>query len=199
MPLGLHIFEPRYRLMISECLDAGHSFGVVAIREGEETGPAVPHEVGTLARILRIDRLTDGRMNLQITGASRFQILRTAADRPYLRGEVRYLPEDGSDLEETTALTEAAADAYRDYANLLRELVNEPPEAAEPPMEPEFLSYLIAAVLNVQVPEKQQLLALPRTDDRLLTELQMLRKEIVLLKEMVARKRRGTAARASLN
>ena len=42
MALPLHIFEPRYRQMIGDCLEEGHSFGVVAIREGSETGRATP-------------------------------------------------------------------------------------------------------------------------------------------------------------
>ncbi len=199
MPLPLHVFEPRYRLMVSECLEGGHTFGVVAIREGQETGPAVPHQVGTLAKIVRIDRLEDGRMNLLVTGTSRFEILRTATDRPYLRGEIRIIPEAGDDLEETSAVTQATGTAFRDYSNLLRELVGEPPEATEPPMEPELLSYLIAAALNLQVPEKQALLALRRTDERLAAELQILRKEMLILKRMLAHKTAKPRIRASLN
>src|SRR5437588_780370 len=66
MPLPLHVFEPRYRQMIADCLEEGHSFGVVAIREGSETGPTTPYDVGTLAKIVHIDRLEDGRMNLLV-------------------------------------------------------------------------------------------------------------------------------------
>lgn len=199
MSLPLHVFEPRYQLMIRECLEEGHSFGVVAIREGEETGPATPHDIGTLAKIVRIDRLDDGRMNLLVMGASRFEIIRTATDRPYLRGEVRIIPEAGDDPEETAAVTESAASAFRQYSNLLRELVDQQPEAYEPPMEPELLSYLIAAALNLQVPEKQALLALRRTDERLALEIRLMRKEITLLKQMLEHKRSTPARRASLN
>jgi len=198
MPLPLHVFEPRYRQMIGECLEEGHSFGVVAIREGTETGPATPHEVGTLAKIIRIERLEDGRMNLLVQGASRFQILQTTDDRPYLRGQVRIIPESGDDLDETARLTEATANAFRRYSNLLRELVGEKPEESEPPMEPELLSYLIAAALNLQIAEKQSLLAQPRTDARLMLELKILRKEIALLERMVAQAETAKS-RASLN
>lgn len=199
MPLPLHVFEPRYRQMIGECLEEGHSFGVVAIREGTETGPATPHDVGTLAKIVRIERLEDGRMNLLVQGASRFQILQTTDDRPYLRGQVRIIPESGDDLDATARLTDATATAFRQYSNLLRELVGEKPEESEPPMEPELLSYLIAAAMNLQVPEKQSLLAEPRTDARLLLELRILRKEIALLKRMVAHAATIPDARPSLN
>ena len=199
MPLPLHIFEPRYRQMIAECLEEGHSFGVVGIREGNETGPATPYDVGTLAKIVRIDRLDDGRMNLLVMGASRFAIVRTADDRPYLRGEIRIIPETGDDLDATARLTEITAITFRQYSNLLRELVGRQPDEAEPPMEPELLSYLIAAALNLQVPEKQTLLAEARTDSRLLLELRLLRKEIALLKQMVAHAATAAKVRTSLN
>lgn len=199
MPLPLHIFEPRYRQMLADCLEEGHSFGVVAIREGQETGPAVPFEVGTLAKIMRIERLDDGRVNLLVMGASRFQILETANDRPYLRGRIRIMLEAGDELEATGGLAETTARAFREYSKLVRELVGQAADEAEPPMEPEILSYLIAAALNLQVPEKQQLLATPRTDDRLKQELRLLRKEIVLLKQMVAHAAVAGTARTSLN
>ena len=199
MPLPLHIFEPRYRQMIADCLEEGHSFGVVAIREGAETGPSTPYDVGTLAKIVRIDRLDDGRMNLLVMGASRFTVMRTADDRPYLRGEIRIIPETGDDLDATARLTEVTAVSFRQYSTLLRELVGQQPDEAEPPMEPELLSYLIAAALNLQVPEKQTLLAEPRTDSRLLLELRLLRKEIALLKQMVAHAAAAAKVKTSLN
>ena len=198
MPLPLHIFEPRYRQMVAECLEEGHSFGVVAIREGTETGSATPHDVGTLAKIIRIERLEDGRMNLLVSGASRFEIVKTDTDRPYLRGQIRIIPEAGDDLVATARLTEETALAFRRYSNLVRALVGQEPQEPEPPMEPELLSYLIAAALNLQLPEKQALLAQRRTDERLGLELRILRKEIALLNEMVNHTASATG-RASLN
>ena len=199
LPLPLHIFETRYRAMISDCLEAGHSFGVVGIREGLETGPALPYDVGTLAKIVRIDRMDDGRMNLLVSGASRFRILEKATDRPYLRGRIELIQETGDDAAGIGELTDAAGLAFRDYSNLLRELVGEQPEPFEPPMEPELLSYLIAGTLTQQLPQKQALLECLRTDARLRSELALLRREIALLREMLRQKQAGVVGRASLN
>lgn len=199
MPLPLHVFEQRYRDMIADCLEAGHSFGVVGIREGLETGPALPYDIGTLAKIGRIDRMEDGRMNLLVSGASRFRILETATDRPYLRGRIEILPEAGDDAAGIGDLTDVAATAFRDYSNLLRELVNEKAEPFEPPMDPELLSYLVAGTLTLQLPQKQALLEYPRTDQRLRAELALLRRELTLLREMLRQKQSGVAGRASLN
>ena len=199
LPLPLHVFEDRYRVMISDCLEAGHSFGVVAIREGLETGPALPYDIGTLAKIVRIDRMGDGRMNLLVSGASRFRIVETATDRPYLRARIEILPEAGDEAAGIGELTDAAATAFRQYSNLLRELVNEKPEAFEPPMDPELLSYLVAGTLTLQLPQKQALLQYSRTDERLRAELALLRRELTLLREMLRQKQAGVAGRASLN
>jgi len=199
LPLPLHVFEDRYRVMISDCLEAGHSFGVVAIREGLEIGPALPYDIGTLAKIVRIDRMGDGRMNLLVSGASRFRIVETATDRPYLRARIEILPEAGDEAAGIGELIDAAATAFRQYSNLLRELVNEKPEAFEPPMDPELLSYLVAGTLTLQLPQKQALLQYSRTDERLRAEVALLRRELALLREMLRRKQSGAAGRASLN
>ena len=138
-------------------------------------------------------------MNLLVMGASRFEIVQTADDRPYLRGQIRIIPEAGDALDATARLTETTATTFNEYSNLLRELVGRQPDDAEPPVEPELLSYLIAAALNLQVPEKQSLLAERRTDARLTLELRVLRKEIVLLKQMVAHAGTAATVRTSLN
>jgi Lon protease-like protein len=200
MPLPLQVFERRYKLMLRDCLDAGQSFGVVAIREGEETGaPAVPHDVGTLAKIVNMERLDDGRVKLLITGTTRFRVLRTSDDRPYLRGSVRFLAERGDDPEDTREVMQGVAAAFADYRTLLRQLADSEPESIEPPLEPELLSYLVAALLNVPLSLKQELLALDRTDHRLQAELRILRKENALLKQMLARKTQAVAGKVSLN
>jgi Lon protease-like protein len=198
MPLPLHVFEPRYRLMVGECLDEGHSFGVVAIREGGETGPpAIPHRVGTLAKLLKIERLEDGRMNLLVMGTSRFAIMETASDRPYLRGRVSVLPEE-ADEESAASLAEAVGAAFTEYSSLLRQLVGKESDPFVPPREPELLSYLVAAALDLQLPDKQALLEEGSALERLKAELRVLRKEIGFLRKMVRRKEAGLS-RASLN
>src|SRR5688500_12618252 len=76
MALPLHVFEERYRLMMGACLEGDQSFGVTLIKEGQEVGdPAIPFDVGTMARIAKLQRLPDGRMNLIAVGVQRFRII----------------------------------------------------------------------------------------------------------------------------
>ncbi|MEZ4622859.1 MAG: LON peptidase substrate-binding domain-containing protein [Caldilineaceae bacterium] len=89
MVLPLHIFEPRYREMINRCIDEQLPFGVVLIEEGTEIGEAAtPHRIGTGAKIIRVERLEDGRMNITALGTERFQIQEVHHDRAYLTATV---------------------------------------------------------------------------------------------------------------
>ena len=91
--LPLHIFEDRYRLMIRRCLAEDLPFGVVLIKRGTEVGAeAEPHEVGTIARILKSSHQSDGTIDIITVGQERFCIDRLIHDQPYLRGEVTTLP-----------------------------------------------------------------------------------------------------------
>src|SRR6476469_494249 len=85
MPLPLHIFEERYKLMIGRCIEENRPFGVVLIRSGPEVGgPATPHVVGTTAEISGWKRLEDGRLNLIVMGTERFRIVEVVRQEPYM-------------------------------------------------------------------------------------------------------------------
>jgi uncharacterized protein len=95
-PISLHIFEERYKLMITSILRETRTFGVVLIRNGMEAqGPlATPYDMGCTARIVHVEHLQDGRMNLVAVGEDRFRILRTYFDQPYLTGDIEIIPSE---------------------------------------------------------------------------------------------------------
>ena len=173
MPMPLRIFEERYKLMIGECLDAEEPFGVVLIREGLEVGgPAVPYPTGTTARITQAERLEDGRMNLATVGETRFQIVDTIHETPYLKGNVRYLPEEAGDMEE--GLLGKAQTLFSEYVQGLSGLrggwIREP----EVPDGPGPLSFSIAHYLELPSLAKQRLLEIPASGERLKYEVPLL-------------------------
>ena len=95
--LPLQIFEERYKLMIQHCLDGDYKFGVVLIKAGSEVGePAVPHSVGTVARIAQVNRAEDGRMVIAVTGEGRFHIKTITQYRPYMAAQVELLDAGGA-------------------------------------------------------------------------------------------------------
>src|SRR5688572_13111983 len=72
MPLRLHIFEERYKLMIERCYSSGAPFGGTLIRKGGEVGGgADPFLIGCTALITEIEPLNDGRMNIVAVGHER--------------------------------------------------------------------------------------------------------------------------------
>lgn len=92
--LPLRVFEPRYMEMTKRCLKEDSPFGVCLIREGSEVGrPAVPHGVGTLARVIDWDMEQLGVLNLRVRGERRFQVLETRVEADGLvMARARLLP-----------------------------------------------------------------------------------------------------------
>ena len=113
--LPLHIFEPRYRLMVKRCLEAGTPFGIVRSERG---GLA---EIGTVAEIREATRYVDGRWDLVVLGAARFTITRLDREEPYLRGEIETINEPiGAPANEVAAAAERVSELFIDYLDLLR-------------------------------------------------------------------------------
>jgi Lon protease-like protein len=202
MPAGLRIFEERYREMIRDCREQGTSFGVVGIREGVEVGrAALPFSVGTLAQIHELEVLDDGRCNLVVAGASRFRVECIAVNRSYLVGSIHYLEDTRGDESAIPLLAQRAAAAFRAYSAALSNLADETSDEAkdiELPDDPELLSYLIAASLNIEVNRRQELLEEDSASGRLRRCLQVLRRESVFLDQMLARRDHGVVP-VSLN
>jgi Lon protease-like protein len=121
--LPLHIFEERYRLLITRCIERAEPFGVVLIREGRETGPAPGRiaDVGTTAIIREAGRYPDGRMNLLTIGGQRFRIESVEEGRePYLVSEVQLLDEPIGDEKAARWLAERVSRRFLDYLELLQ-------------------------------------------------------------------------------
>ena len=179
MPLPLHIFEPRYREMILRCREENSPFGVILIRDGEETGEeAVPHLIGTTARITQYEELPDGAMNILVFGETRFHVTRTSHGKSYLTGQVEPFAEKIGDPQQVLQASEAVADLFKQYLRSLFAMSGRSLSALQLPQGPEYLSYAVASVLQVPLAEKQRLLEIADTAGRLTEEAALLRVEI---------------------
>lgn len=180
--LPLHVFEPRYRLMIDRCLESDAPFGVVLISKGREVGEAAtPHDVGTLARIVQHERLDDGRLNLVCVGADRFRVRELRTDEPYLSALVEPLEE--APEPPPAALAEqlrAAVDRF----------VGRPDErpSLRLPGDPTALSFAVAGGIPLPLDQAQALLAETSTSARLRALIEILERE-ARLRERVGRTR----------
>ncbi|GAC1610472.1 MAG: LON peptidase substrate-binding domain-containing protein [Mycobacteriales bacterium] len=190
--LPLHVFEERYRILVRELLDKPESqreFGVVAIRQGREVGVdgvAALHALGCSARLRRVDRHDDGRFDIVTTGAARFRLVELTHDRPYLVGEVEWLPDEVGPPDEARLIGAAVRAAFRDYLLALEHAGAEGGEALDLPADDLVLSYLVAATILVDLDERQALLADADAVSRLRSEYALLRREIRMLRAFAA-------------
>jgi len=184
IPLVLHIFEDRYKLMIGKCLQERRPFGVVLIRKGAETlGPLPePNTIGCTAFISQVERLQQGRMNIGAIGQRRFRIVSLDTDLPYLRGQVEYYPL----LEDDPGAQEALAGRLRPwvvrYLDNLSRLGDETFSAEDLPDEPVPLAYSAAAMLQFSARQKQELLSIEKATTLLAELRKSYRSEISILK-----------------
>ncbi len=189
MQLPLHIFEPRYRLMIGRALAADSTFGVALLVEGREGQPdTVPAEVGCSAGIIDSTRFPDGRINLMTIGTRRFRVLETRRQDGYLVGNCQWLDDEPweaqpAGAEPLAALARRVRTLLGTYLASLARNANLSPrdlDALDVPREPLELSMWVAAVITLPNAQKQKLLEMTSTHARLQAEQEfLLRGEIV--------------------
>jgi Lon protease-like protein len=143
--LPLHIFEPRYKEMIGECLELKRPFGIVRASEG---GVA---EIGCTAEILEVTKkYEDGRMDILTRGVERFELLSVNEERSFLQGEIVVI-----DDEPGLPAQQLVQQAMRLYAEIARLAGTEP---SGPDETGGKLSFMLAGSLPLDLDFKQKLL-----------------------------------------
>ena len=148
-PLPLHIFEPRYKEMISECLEQKKPFGIV--RSSEE-GVA---DIGCTAEIVSVTKkYDDGRMDILTRGVERFEVLEVNEERAFLRAEISLVEDDNDEPGRAAiSLIEQAVRLHAEIVKIAGAEVSAPDETAT------NLSFLLAGSLPLDLDFKQNLLA----------------------------------------
>lgn len=186
MMLPLHIFEPRYREMINRCVEEDIPFGVVLIQEGHEVGgTAKPHPIGTAARIIKVERLADGEMNITAVGTQRFRILELDNSHSYLSAKVAQFPVVNGSTKAAVEMAQRVRPKIFEYVGLLSEASHTELKLDRLPEDPTTLAFLVAIALQVDNDDKQKLLALPGVPEMLDRERYLLSCEILLLRYMI--------------
>jgi uncharacterized protein len=163
VPLHLHIFEDRYKTMISHCLSRDSLLGIVLIHQGlEALGPLPePYQVGTLGRIVEWEALSDGCMNITVLGMDRFRILATLSrSQPYLIGAVEATPFELPNLIQVHRQSRLLAQAVKHYLDGLSQVHIDNLDISQliTPEDPMNLIFLAAALLQIPPVEKQPIL-----------------------------------------
>jgi uncharacterized protein len=189
--LPLHIFEERYRQLVRDLLDGPEPrrFGVIAIRRGRETGVdgiSSLHEIGCTALVRQIQEHDDGRFDLVTVGTQRFQLAGLDHSKPYLQGEVDLLAEDAGGEPAAGLAAQAVQGAFRAYLDALAGRGVTQVAVPDLPEEPAALSYLVAASMIMDLPDKQALLAEPDALHRLIAERALLSRETMMLRSLTS-------------
>lgn len=168
--LPLHIFEPRYKMMLKDVAAAKNVFGI-ALHEPSESGPErpVPGSTGCVAEIRESQLLEDGRSNILTTGVIRFRVERyVETPDPYLVAEVEYFEDDPEDSSRLEPLADEVFGLFRRMAEAAHKISGQQGEFPEiPQAEPEQLSFLVSAAFNLENQIKYRLLEMRKTSERL--------------------------------
>ena len=192
MLLPLHIFEDRYKELVRDLLEGPEPrrFGVIAIKKGRETGVegvSSLYEVGCTATLRETEGNDDGGYEVVAVGTQRFRLDAVDESRAYLQGEVEFLAEDEGDSAAAGRAAHLVAEAFQAYLDVLTAQGLAQVNVPEVPEEPVLLSYLVAASMIIDLPDRQALLAEPDSLSRLTAERAMLVHETTMLQTLTAR------------
>ena len=175
VPLPLHIFEPRYKEMIAECLEHKKPFGVV---RASDEGVA---DIGCTAEIVEVTkRYDDGRMDILTRGIERFEVLGVNEERPFLQAEIAVIVDEPG--KPTSQTVQQAVRLHAEIVKLAGTEADGPEETADK------LSFLLAGSLPLDLDFKQKLLTT-------LSEAKRLEAVIVYLEAVLPGLRRASKAR----
>jgi Lon protease-like protein len=183
----LHIFEPRYKELIGECLAEGREFGLLL--EDDEGR----REIGTRAAVVEVLQVfDDGRMNVVVEGHDRFRLVDVMSDDSYLVGRVETIADDEEEAPPEPGQLEDVLELFRRLVEAAEADVDEP-EGVEGP-----LSFELAARVDFGLQPKQELLELRSESARLRRLGQLLENAVeAVARERAVRERAQTNGKVS--
>ena len=158
--LPLHIFEPRYRQLLADCLEGDRRFGIARLDEGKAERELAPGTVGCVAEIVNTEALPDGRSNIVVRGSERFALLSlVSSPHPYHVCRAELVEDEFEIGAELDALAERVRDVFRRVARAARTLADDPDPVPELPDDAPSLSFAVASMIDIDLDARQQLLA----------------------------------------
>jgi Lon protease-like protein len=171
VPLPLHVFEPRYRQMLKDIRVQDNLFGLSffdAAESEQDAAPPVGH-LGCAAEVTEVQELPDGRSNILTLGLVRYRVESyVEGTEPYLVGQVSFFEDEAEDEELLGRLVKETSALFLRIARAVRTINDDRAGLPElPQTEPERLSFLIAAAMEMDNEVKLELLELRSTTERL--------------------------------
>jgi Lon protease-like protein len=204
MPLHLHIFEERYKTMITHSIARDGLLGIVLVHQGlEALGPLPePYFVGTLGRIIEREVMGDGRMNITVLGVERFRILSLHGSLlPYLTGTVETSPIELPNMLQVHRNSRPLAQSVRRYLTGLNQARIETMDLTQLtlPDDPMGLVFMAAALLQLPPEEKQPILEAGTVCDMMTIVERLYRRENGLMPSLYTTEDTSASRAAWLN
>ena len=169
VPLPLHIFEERYRRMLADVRASNNLFGLSYFAPGgAEERPPLGH-AGCATEVVEVQQLPDGRSNILTLGLARYRVAEyVERGDPYLVARVEFFEDEEEDASFVARRAEEVAEMFMRIARAMRTANDERGALPElPGDDPERLSFLVAAVVEMDAEAKQRLLETRSTTGRL--------------------------------
>ena len=173
--LPLRIFEPQYKRMIVDVLEKDRKVGIILLDRNAQKGKrdyqntrSSLHRIGCIGKIETCEKLPGGRFNILLRGLYRFEVLEIVKNQPYQMALVKHLEDtpfqlgDSNELKARDALLEKSVEYFH---NVLRVEMKNGRLGQQASLE--RVVNEIAAVLDIPVNEKQELLEIKQLKERL--------------------------------
>jgi Lon protease-like protein len=169
MVVPLHIFEERYKRMVSDCLQGDRLLGLFLLQPGwdEEGATPTPYEVGGMGRITRAVRYPNGSMDILLSGLARVHVLGYVQQKPYLIAEVEVWPDEPDDSAGVEALTRRMVGLFERFVIAKAGEGHELLKNMKLLASPIDLLHLIVTNMPLDVHQKQEILQLRPIDERI--------------------------------
>ncbi len=175
----LHVMETGDREMVRQCLKSGTRFGIVLVRSEDVAGEPEPYLVGTAVRIESVEALNDGSLSVRVEGERRFRIRRLDHSRAYLVGYVEPVEDQAvEDSPRSHALIQRARECVREYVESTFRQADVRVTGVRLPSDPTKLSFVVANVLPAEEIDKQHLLEVTDTLERVRALIPLLEQRI---------------------
>ena len=180
MVLPLHIFEERYKRMVSDCLQGDRYLGLFLLRRGwvEEGATPTPYDIGGMGRITRAVRYPNGSMDILLSGLARVHVLRYIQQKPYLIAEVEMWSDEPDDSEGMEALTRRMVGLFERFVTAKVGEGHELLKNLKLLSSPIDLLHLVVTNMPLDVHQKQEILNLRPIDERITMMITFLNQEL---------------------
>jgi len=170
VPQPLHVFEPRYRRLLADVRASNNLFGLSYHDENSPGGDRPePGHVGCATEVVEVQPLPDGRSNIMTVGVARYRVTGYAErGEPYLVARVEFFEDEEEDARLLEKRAGEVAEMFTRIVRAMRSIGDERGPLPDLPRDdPERLSFLVAAVVEMEAEAKQRLLELRSSAERL--------------------------------